>query len=414
MLRSVLQPVMRRVTAKRVRSGKDDPARSGEKLGVYNIPRPAGSVVWVHAVGLGEVLALRPLLAEIGRQAPNVHFLVTSTARSSAQVMGRNLPANTTHQFLPLDGPRFVRGFLDHWRPDLSIWSEQDIWPGIVIDVKRRGIPLAYINARISQSGYEKRAKFRTGFAALMGHFDRVYAQDDHSVSRLKALGAARVDKMGSLKPAAEPLAVDQEALAAWQAVKAGRRIWVAASTHDGDEEIVLKAHREILTSDPAALLIIVPRDLDRAADISQLATSYGLRTALRSQSSSCAPETSLYIADSFGELGLWYRLASHAFVGGSFANIGGHNPWEPICLGCPVLHGPNTQNFARDYADLNAAGVALPISAGPAAASHLAQTVLTQDVASVAQAAAVLTEQARAGLVPLAQELLSMLGGRT
>lgn len=412
-LRPLLQPLMCRVVAKRVARGKDDPARSGEKLGQPTRPRPEGRLIWLHAVGLGEVLALRPLLKEMAHQAPELSFLVTSTARSSAQVMGANLPANTIHQFLPLDGPRFVRAFLDHWRPDLSIWSEQDLWPGVICDTARRGIPLAYINARITEAGYQSRARFRSGFAHLMGLFDLIAAQDPNSVARLRQLGAQAPRQMGSLKPAAEPLRVDAAALAALQAQIAGRRLWVAASTHHDDEALVIAAHQQLLAKDPTALLILAPRVPDRRAEIGQSLTDAGLSYALRSTEALPQAADQVYLADTFGELGLWYHLADLAFVGGSAGDVGGHNPWEAIGQGCGVLHGGNVGNFQQDYADLTALGLATECD-GAEGASHIAALVAQQgdagQGAEVRAKAQALVTEARAGLTPLAQDLLALL----
>ncbi|WP_422050896.1 3-deoxy-D-manno-octulosonic acid transferase [Shimia sp.] len=412
-LRPLLQPLMRRVVAKRVAKGKDDPARSPEKLGQSSVPRPEGIVIWLHAVGLGEVLALRPLLKEMARQAPNVSFLVTSTARSSGQVMGANLPANAIHQFLPLDGPRFVAAFLDHWQPDLSIWSEQDLWPGAICDTARRGIPLAYINARITEAGHKSRARFRSAFGDLMRLFDLVAGQDADSVARLRDLGAQAPRQMGSLKPAADPLLVDAAALSAVKAQTEGRTVWVAASTHKEDEALVIAAHQDLLRAEPSALLILAPRVPDRRAEIGDALANAGLSYELRSTGAAPSAEHQVYMADTFGELGLWYRLADIAFVGGSAGDVGGHNPWEAIGQGCAVLHGANTSNFRQDYADLAQVGLATEC-AGADAAAHIADVLANVDkagdAAQVRQKAEALVVRAREGLTPLARDLLALL----
>ncbi|MBO9398356.1 3-deoxy-D-manno-octulosonic acid transferase [Shimia sp. R9_2] len=412
-LRPLLQPLMRRVVAKRVAKGKDDPVRSPEKLGQSSVSRPEGTLIWLHAVGLGEVLALRPLLKEMTRQAPNVSFLVTSTARSSGQVMGANLPANTIHQFLPLDGPRFVAAFLDHWQPDLSIWSEQDLWPGAICDTARRGIPLAYINARITEAGHKSRARFRPAFGDLMRLFDLVAGQDADSVARLRDLGAQAPRQMGSLKPAAEPLLVDAAALNAVKAQTEGRKIWVAASTHKEDEALVIAAHQELLRAEPSALLILAPRVPDRRAEIGEALADAGLSYTLRSTGATPSAADPVYMADTFGELGLWYRLAGLAFVGGSAGDVGGHNPWEAIGQGCAVLHGANTSNFRQDYADLAQVGLATECAGADAAvqiADVLANLDKTGDAAQVRQKAEALVVRAREGLTPLARDLLALL----
>ena len=148
---------------RRVMRGKEMPGRVAEKTGIAGLPRPDGRVVWLHAVGLGEALALRGLIAAMAAREPGLEFLVTSTARSSAQVLAANLPDNSRHQFLPLDAPKYLEKFLDHWRPSLSVWAEQDLWPGAVVVAARRGIPLAMVNARMGPEGYARRARMRGG-----------------------------------------------------------------------------------------------------------------------------------------------------------------------------------------------------------------------------------------------------------
>ncbi len=409
-LRPCLQPLMRRVVARRVARGKDDPARAQEKLGQPSLARPAGPLVWIHAVGLGEVLALRPLLAKMGEMRPDVHFLVTSTARSSAQVFAQNLPPRVMHQFLPLDGPTFVTQFLNHWRPDVSIWSEQDLWPGIICDVARRDIPLAYVNARLTDDGFEKRRRFSSGFAHLMRLFSFVSAQDARTVDFLKQLGAEEVQEMPSLKPAATPLSVDAQALATVKEAVGVRRVWVAASSHAPDEAVALAAQARVLEEDPGALLIVVPRAPERGAEVCAALEAAGLRYGHRSAGQDVLATHQVYVADTLGELGLWYRVAQLALVGGSFGETQGHNPWEPITLGCPVVSGPMTDNFAADYVQLQEAELAQRLEQGDKAGERLAALVLQAGQEGTSQRAAALVAEARAAISPLATQILTLL----
>lgn len=409
-LRPLLQPLMWCVVARRAARGKDDPARAQEKLGRPSQDRPYGPLVWVHAVGLGEVLALRPLLAKMGELRPDVHFLVTSTARSSAQVFSRNLPPRVIHQFLPLDGPTYVTRFLDHWQPDVSIWSEQDLWPGAICDVARRDISLAYINARVSKEGFEKRRKFRSGFAHLMRMFAYVAAQDARSVDFLQRLGATEVQEVPSLKPAAAPLSVDTKTLATVREAVGERRVWVAASSHAPDEAVALAAHGRVLKGDPDALLIVVPRVPERGTEVCAAVEAAGVRFGQRSAGQELEATHQVYVADTLGELGLWYRVAQIALVGGSFGETQGHNPWEAIALGCPVTSGPNTGNFAADYARLQDAGLAHCVAADASAAEHLSERVLLAGQANTSHRAAELVADAQAAMNPLATNLLSLL----
>jgi len=409
-IRPWLQPLMRRLVARRVARGKDHSSRAQEKFGYSTQQRPEGHLVWCHAVGLGEVLALRPLLSAMGKTRPDVHFLVTSTARSSGQVLSQNLPPRVIHQFLPLDGPDFVARFLDHWQPDVSIWSEQDLWPGAICDVFKREIPLAYINARLTKAGFEKRRKLRSGYRNLMKMFKFVAAQDDPTVRYLSCLGAASVQKMASLKPAATPLSVDEGELAALRASIAGRRVWLVASSHAPDEKVALAGHVRVLETDPSALMIVVPREPDRGDELCAALQEAGLRFARRSRGQSLSISQQVFVADTIGELGLWYRLAQIALIGGSYGETEGHNPWEAVTLGCPVLSGPNTDNFASDYELLQERGLAKCIARTSKAPEHLAVQVLQAGCEVQSDQAEALVASAREAIMPLARKLLALL----
>lgn len=407
-LRRVLQPVMRRVLAGRICKAKENAARAGERLGIATQVRPTGRVVWMHAVGLGEVLALRPLIVGMQQVAPDLNFVITSTARSSADVLGQNLPANTVHQFLPLDGPTYMAKFLDHWQPCLSIWSEQDIWPGAIHDCAARDIPLAYVNGRMDNKSTAKRARLAGLYKKVFGLFDLITVQDEQTAENLSSLGGRDVRVTGSLKPAAEPLSVDVGMLATLQVALEGRKIWVAASTHCEDEAVLIDAQRELVKRDPSWLLILAPRAPARGDEIEGALVQAGLTCTRRSKGGQPDPSHSVWIVDSFGELGLWYRLATAAFVGGSYGSLGGHNPWEAICLNLLVCHGPNVANFAKDYEVLDYSGASQPLpddaSSVPALVDFVVQSQTTQ--ANVGA----LVEDAKAALKPLVKDLIVMI----
>jgi 3-deoxy-D-manno-octulosonic-acid transferase len=396
-------PLLRR----RLAAGKEDPGRWREKLGEPTAARPEGRLAWLHAVGLGEVLALRGLIAEMAERAPDLSFLVTSTARSSALATARNLPPRTLHQFLPLDLPGPRRRFLDHWRPDLSVWAEQDLWPGLVAETAARGIPLALVNARMNAASFRRRARARGLYAPLLRAFDLIAAQDEGTARHLEALGApAPVAVTGSLKPAAPPLSDDPAARAEFETALGDRPVWLAASTHAEDEAVALAAHGVLSASAPEVLLLLVPRQPARGPEIADAALAAGLSPALRSAGALPSPETQIYIADTIGELGLWYRLAPAALVGGTFGPVNGHNPWEPARLGCAILHGPNTANFAADYAALHAAGAARLVRSAPDIAAALADPGLGR----MAETARALADTHAVAARDLARDLVGLL----
>jgi 3-deoxy-D-manno-octulosonic-acid transferase len=390
---------------RRLAHGKEDPARWREKLSETSVPRPEGPLVWLHAVGLGEVMALRGLILELSARRADLSFLITSTARSSAEVMAANLPPRTVHQFLPLDAPRFVALFLDHWRPDLSIWAEQDLWPSFVRETYARGIPLALVNARMNDRAGKSRARAGRLYSDLYARFRLIAAQDEASAKALEALGApGPVLRHASLKVTSPPLAADPAKLEALAAALGGRPRWCLGSSHPEDEAVALAALRAMRDAGDRALLIIAPRRIERGAAVADAARAAGFRVALRSAGE--GPEDcDVYIADTFGEMGLWYRLCDRVLMGGSFGPVEGHNPWEPARLGAAVLHGPRTANFSADYAALDAAGSALPVADAEAVAEALAS-----DLSAMGARGRAMAEKGSSDIADLADRLVALL----
>lgn len=381
---------------RRLARGREDPARWREKLGQAGVARPQGPVIWLNGVGVGEVMALRGLIAAMGRLEPSAWFLLTSSARSSAEVVAANLPPRCIHQYLPLDAPAFVTRFLDHWQPDLAIWSDQELWPTAVCLADKRGIPLAFLNARITQGSVEKRKFARVLYRDVLTRFQHILAQDPRSAQNLAALGAQGVRVMGSLKAAAPVLTAKLPELARMQTMFAGRRVWVAASTHLEDEVVALSAQAQLFAENSSWLLVLVPRDPSRLLALNMPFVKRSTGTALAAEP--------LYLADTFGELGLWYRLAQAALVGGSFGPVEGHNPWEPAALGCAVLHGPRVGNFTTDYKALHEVDAARAV----ADAEDLARALRSTDLEHMGQRGQSLVRDA-APLDDLAADLLGM-----
>ena len=391
---------------RRLARGKEDPARWREKLAETAARRPDGPLIWLHAVGLGEVMALRGLILDLAARRPDLNFLITSTARSSAEVVGANLPPRTLHQFLPLDAPRFICRFLDHWRPDLSVWSEQDLWPNFVREVHARGIPLALVNARMNDRAGRSRARAGRLYADLYARFALIAAQDEASARAIETLGApGPVLRHASLKLAAPPLSADDGKLAALKAALGSRPRWCLASSHPEDEAVAFGALA--MMGPDRGLLIIAPRRIERGPDILSAVTGRGLRAALRS--SGAGPEgCDVYVADTFGEMGLWYRLCDRVLMGGTFGPVEGHNPWEPARLGAAVLHGPRVANFAADYAALDRAGGARPVRDAAEAAA-----ALSTDLAPMAARARAVAEEGSRDISDLADRLVALVPGR-
>lgn len=386
------------VLRRRLSRGKELPDRWREKLGEPGLSRPDGRLIWLHAVGLGETLALRGLIAALAAKAPEAEFLVTSSTRGSAEVFAANLPPRTRHQFLPLDAPSYLRRFLDHWQPELSVWAEQDLWPGAVVATAERGIPLALVNARMNAEAYARRRRWQGLYADLFARFSLVTAQDPVTAGHLQALGAADVRVIGSLKAAVPPLAVDPGALASARAALVGCQPVLLASSHAEDEAIALSALR---AAKSRPLLLIAPRDPGRGAEIVARAADHGLHATRRSRGE--GPTADIWIVDSLGEMGLWYRLCATTLIGGTFGPTEGHNPWEAAALGSAILHGPRVANFATDFVTLHERGAALSVSEGSLLYG------LVADHSAMAARAKALSDAAQGGLAPLAAELLAL-----
>ena len=357
-LTTLAAPFAAALLAARAARGKEDPARLSERLGRASLARPDGPLVWLHGASIGESLVLLPLVGRLIERGLNA--LVTTGTTSSAAVVAKRLPAGALHQFVPLDSPVFVRRFLDHWRPDLLVLAESELWPNLILETKARRAPIAVINARISPRSFRRWRRAPLSAQSLLREIDVCIAQSRADATRLIRLGAPRVQVAGNLKYDAPAPPADHAELGALTGEIGARPLWLAASTHPGEEALCLAAHRALGARFPDLLTVIAPRDARRGPAIAALAAQAGLRAALRSSGARPDPATQVYIADTFGEMGLWYRLANVAFVGNSLNGGRGQNPIEPIRLGAAVLHGPSVEAFSEAYDALDTAGGAL------------------------------------------------------
>lgn len=344
---AVLAPAVPLFLNRRAGRGKEDRARVNERLGIALPPRPDGALVWVHGASVGECIAALPLIEALLKQDGR-NVLVTSGTVSSARIMSERLPPRALHQFVPIDTPVATARFLDHWRPQLGLFVDSDIWPNLILGAKARGTKLALVNARMSERSFLGWRWMPGTAAALLSAFDVCLAQDEEIAARLRHLGARDVRVIGSLKADAPPLPADSGMLESLRRAIAGRPVLLAAQTHPGEDETVLPAHDALRRTIPDILTLIVPRHVERGPEIAMLC---GTRPARRRALGELPDaRTAVYVADTMGELGLFYRLALFAFIGGSLVRHGGQNPLEPARLGCAVVAGPHTFNFATAY----------------------------------------------------------------
>ncbi|WP_245296825.1 MULTISPECIES: glycosyltransferase N-terminal domain-containing protein [Rhodomicrobium] len=335
---------------RRSQRGKEVPERLNERMGIASLSRPAGTLLWFHAASVGETNVVLPLIEALRKERPDLGILLTTVTVTSARIAAARLPSGAVHQFVPLDSPAFVQRFLDHWRPNMGLFTESEIWPNLILDADRRRIPLALLNARMSDRSFKRWLKMPGVSRPLFSRFAVVLAQSDGLAKRLATLGARKVISAGNIKFDSPPPPVDPAELQRFKAMVAGRPIFLAASTHPGEDEIVAEAHKALSASYPGLLTVIVPRHPERGADIAAMLEAQGLAAARRSQGAALGAETAIYVGDTVGDLGMFYAVAPIAFIGGSLVPHGGQNPIEAVKLGAGVVTGPHWHNFPEVY----------------------------------------------------------------
>jgi 3-deoxy-D-manno-octulosonic-acid transferase len=348
-------PLAPAVIKRRLKQGKEDPARVGERRGVSEDVRPNGPLVWIHGASVGEVLAAAALIEKL--RALNVRILLTSGTVTSAAIVAKRFPADIIHQYVPYDSPRYVARFLDHWRPSLALFIESDLWPNLILSSAARRLPMVLINGRMSHRSFPRWQRVNATISALLGRFDICMAQSRVDAERFAALGSPNVIVTGNLKLDVPAPPADNAKLERLMSVTRGRPIVVAASTHPGEEDMLVDAHRALSGLFPSLLTVVVPRHPDRGETIARTIGATGLRVGLRSHEELPTAANDIYVADTMGELGLFYRLAPIVFMGGSLVAHGGQNPIEAVKLGASIVHGPHVFNFSDVYEALDGAG---------------------------------------------------------
>lgn len=356
-------PLVKLILRQRLKSGREDAERINERKGLSSLERPEGPLVWVHAASIGEALSVMRLVEALPERYPALNILVTTGTVTSARLLAERLPPRVLHQYVPMDRSQWVRRFLDHWRPDAAFWVESEIWPNLVLETQGRGIPMVLLNARMSARSFARWRRFPGLITRLMKGFSVVLAQDEIEAGRLIELGARPVLTPGNLKFAAALLPADDDALEKLKAMIGTRPCWVATSTHEGEEEIAAYAHNRLAVTHKELLTIIVPRHPARGNAIATKLAASSLNVARRSAGAPITAETDIYIADTLGELGLFYRVARLALVGGSMIPHGGQNLLEPARLGCAILHGPYMDNFRAIVDEMAARGGAAEVA---------------------------------------------------
>ena len=353
-------PLLPLYLRRRVKSGKEDAARISERYGRTDKTQPNSDLIWMHAASVGESVMLMPLINALLKDDTALNILITTGTVTSAQMMEARLPARALHQYLPADTPRAVKRFLDHWRPNAALWAESEIWPNLVTQTKARHIPMALINARMSDKTLKGWSKRKAMARKLLSCFDHILPADQRTASGLSDLLGRDMELTGNLKYAAPPLPIDLTKLAGYRAVLGMRPIWCAASTHKGEDEIILNALKAILKTRPNALLILVPRPPERGPVVNRLITAQSLNLTQSTFPEEISSDTDVLLIAALGQLGLAYRLAPVSFIGGSLLpELSGHNPLEPARLSSAILSGPYIDSFADIFTPLFENGAA-------------------------------------------------------
>lgn len=372
----VATPLLHHYLNKRAARGKEDPARLQERFGQAERPRPVGKLIWIHAASVGELQSVLALVTRINEAYPTLHVLITTGTVTSAQLLAARKLPNVIHQYVPIDTYASVRRFLQHWQPDLALWVESEFWPELLYQTQARGIPTLLINARMSARSAQRWARLRSIITPLVNGFRGVFPSTAEDGARLNTLGTPTIVCTGNLKFDAPPLPADTHALSAFSASIDGRPTLLAASTHDGEETIIADAARTLLATWPTLLTIIVPRHATRGDSVTAMLRAEGFTTAQRARKEPITAATQMYVADTMGELGLFFRACDLVCMGGSFIPHGGHNVLEPARLNCAIVTGMHMHNFADITGRMRKAG-ALIVAENVASLVHTCTELL-------------------------------------
>ncbi|MBY0462510.1 MAG: 3-deoxy-D-manno-octulosonic acid transferase [Alphaproteobacteria bacterium] len=351
----LLVPFVKVLTSHRLKKGLEEKDRIRERYGIASVKRPRDPLIWIHAASVGETISLIPLIKSYKENYPGHSILLTTTTVTAASIAKQRLSDFCIHQYVPFDVGPWVKRFLKYWKPQLAVLVESELWPNMITQIHKMKIPLVLLNARLSDRSYRRWLKFKCLAKQLLSRFSLCLAQSPSTAERLIHLGASNVEVMSNLKFAADPLPTSLDKLQELSGLFKDRPVWVAASTHSSEEEIVIQTHHDLKKQFPNLLTILIPRHPNRCEKVKKLCEDSGL--SVQSHSTLPAKSSSnfdVYLVDTIGELGLFFSLSSIVFIGGSFVSVEGHNPIEPALFKCAILWGPRMSNFKDVCAHLS------------------------------------------------------------
>ena len=347
---------------------KEDSKSYKEKLSKINIVRDEGFLIWFHVASVGEAMSILPLIESCIQEKKINKILITSITLSSGKILEKRFNQNPKiiHQFLPLDVPILTNKFLEHWKPNLSIFIDSEVWPNLILDISKKKIPLLLINAKISKKSF-LRWKLVMNFAnKIFEKFDLCLTSNEESEGFLKILGAKKIKNYGNLKFSKIKTDLNKLDSDFLNKIK-NRKVWCGASTHPTEEILCANSHLKIKEKYNNIFTIIIPRHIERVKKIYEELSNLNLNIVLSSNLSQIDTKTDILLVDSYGESLKFYNISKYVFLGKSLAasliKDSGQNPIEPARLGCKIFHGPYFSNFEEIYKYLNKLGVTKEIN---------------------------------------------------
>jgi len=349
---SIASPLMPLILTQRLKNGKENRLRINERLGIASQPRPQGKLIWIHGASVGEANSVLPLIDAIIATFPDISILLTTVTVTSAELMAKRLPSSVIHQFIPIDTPEAVEKFIAHWQPNIALFVDSELWANLIFTTRKTGCVMGLVNARMSERSFKRWHLAKSFIKDQLACFDFCFAQSKLDAQRLQALGIGKINGVANLKYDALPLEFSPNELDILQKQIGNRKIWLAASTHSGEEEMIADVHIDLKKQFQDLLTIIVPRHAKRGEEIAGCLADE-LNIAMRSRSQNISDKIDIYIADTMGELGLFYNLSQIVFIGGSLVKHGGQNPLEAARLNCAIITGKYHRNFANLIEDM-------------------------------------------------------------
>jgi len=329
---------------------KEDAYRFKEKFCFFSIKKEKGKLIWFHGSSVGEILSIVPLVEKLEKYKSINKILITSSTLSSSKVLAKFKLKKTIHQFFPVDTNFFAKKFLNYWNPTMAIFIESEIWPNMLINIKKKSIPLLLLNARLTKKSYKKWKMISFFSKSLFNSFDKIFPQSHETKKYLNSLGVKKMKLLGNLKFSESKTQKNINLNKNIKKIYKSRKLWCAVSTHNGEEEMCAKVHRKLRKKYKNLLTIIIPRHIHRVDELHQQIVNMGLNIQIHSKKNKIKKNTDIYLVDTYGETKSFLKLCSTVFLGGSIVNHGGQNPLEAARFGCKILHGPNIQNFTEVY----------------------------------------------------------------